>query len=199
MGRFLSRDPAEDQNGMALYVCCNNDPLSCVDYIGLSTIGGIKEIMKDWTDMPSKVADSLCMSINIQAKTEMINYKTERVNGCKFACCPLPATAIAFIAEVLLNKNFPMTYEHKCSAGKVCCGMESVTSTFPQGSGWNFSMETGPHGETGSVSLEGHDITSFLESYGGYKKTSVKTTCRFSGILHLDGKFTISVGNCVAK
>ena len=38
LGRWLSRDPIEENGGLNLYAYCNNDPLNCVDLPGLDAV-----------------------------------------------------------------------------------------------------------------------------------------------------------------
>jgi hypothetical protein len=178
------------------YLFSNNDPNDGLDDMGLSFLDDLGNIVDAWKQLPQKMGDETCFGILLQVKTDISDYKTERINGCKFACCPLPASAIAAIGEIVLNKMLNKPFFKQCGAGKTCCGIESSTGELGKG-GIPFTIETGPHvGENGSVTIAGYDVTDALKQYADYKPTTATTTCRFSGSVHLDGTITVSVGDC---
>jgi hypothetical protein len=179
---------------MNRYAFCNNEPTDNTDVLGLSTWG---DVWENWKKLPQETWDSFCTTLDSKIKSHVQDYKTDRINGCKFACCPLPAAAFAAIAEVVLDKFFPKHVEKKCPAGRTCCN--KVEDKGPVNYGpFYFTFETGPHiGENGHVTVGTVDITPLLEEYGGYKPTSVKTTCRFSGQITFDGEFKVMIGDCV--
>jgi RHS repeat-associated protein len=194
IGRWVNRDPAEERQGMTPYVFCNNQPINNIDYLGLSILDDFKTIGSSFGNMFSEYWENLCLSLTISGKVNIVDQKTERINGCAFACCPLPAAAIALIGEGILNKNFPVKYAKECGPGKSCCYDEWHTE--PWQINWEFSIEVGPHGETGTVLLGGVDVTDALVALGVYQRTSVKTTCKFSGTAKGNGTVDLVTGEC---
>ena len=77
-GRWINRDPSEEENGINLYGMVANDPINTIDPFGLWATGVHHAIVEDWLDSSYEKYAWCCCTLNVRA---LIKQGSDNVDG----------------------------------------------------------------------------------------------------------------------
>ncbi len=85
LGRWMSRDPIEEQGGLNLYGICGNDPVNKWDKLGLDFSTWIGNPGYHW-DTPTPKNNSSCLEAIMEARSMFGKLNNDKRAHCVYSC-----------------------------------------------------------------------------------------------------------------